>query len=210
MARPVDPALRRARRLQIIDAGLTAFAEHGPGATTAQICSLAGIGSGTFFHHFPTKDALVLAILELGTQELREFFAGQRDAPSPRAALHAYADRIAEDLADPRAAGFILAVGAMTARAAVVAALDADQETTRQGLLMLLGRAQAAAEIRTDVPADRLAAWMMMLSEGLAAGVAGGYARAAEDLPLLHEQLDALLDGPGGPGVLRTPRTRRD
>ena len=48
MARTVDPERHEARRLVIIDAALTVFAERGyDGATTAEICRRAGIGSGT-------------------------------------------------------------------------------------------------------------------------------------------------------------------
>ena len=195
MARPVDPELRAARRLQIIDAGLPAFAEHGPGATTAKICGSAGIGSGTFFHHFATKDSLVLAILELGTAETREFFAAQDAAASPRAAIHTYLEHSAAELADRRAAGFILAVGAMTSRPDVVAALGAEEDETYRGLLGLLERARDAREIRTDITVERIARWIMMLGEGLADGVASGYAHAADEVTLLHEQVDALLDG---------------
>ena len=78
MPRPVDPKRHRARRLQIIDAGLTVFARQGyAGATTSAICKEAGIGSGTFFHYFQTKNSLVLAILEEGAAETREFFAAR-------------------------------------------------------------------------------------------------------------------------------------
>lgn len=197
MARPIDPDLRAARRLQIIDAGLTAFAEHGASATTAQICAVAGIGSGTFFHHFPTKDSLVLAILELGTAEMREFLDGLVTEPSARAAIHDVVDHAVEDLTDPRAAGFILAVGAMTSRPDVVAALAADDQAVRRGVASLLERAEPADRIRTDIPASRLAQWVLMLSDAVAEGVANGQMHAADEIGVLHEQVDALLDGPG-------------
>ena len=64
MARTVDPERHLARRLVIIDAALTCFAATGyAGTSTAAICREAGIGSGTFFHYFPTKQSLLLAIL---------------------------------------------------------------------------------------------------------------------------------------------------
>lgn len=62
--RTVDPARHAARRLGIIDAALTRFAADGYEATTtASICAEAGIGSGTFFHYFPTKADVLLGIL---------------------------------------------------------------------------------------------------------------------------------------------------
>jgi AcrR family transcriptional regulator len=39
------------------------FAERGyTGATTAQICRAAGVGSGTLFHYFGDKRSIMLAI----------------------------------------------------------------------------------------------------------------------------------------------------
>src|SRR5690625_1722177 len=73
VARTIDPERHRARRLHIIDAALTVFAERGyTGATTAAICREAGIGSGTFFHYFETKKSVLLAILELGIEETQQ------------------------------------------------------------------------------------------------------------------------------------------
>ncbi|WP_193105662.1 TetR/AcrR family transcriptional regulator [Brachybacterium sp. FME24] len=199
MARPRDPALRAARQLQIIDAGLTAFADHGPGATTAQICQIAGVSSGAFFHHFATKVALLVAILDLSSTETAEFFATQDESSSPRASIHAYVERSVADLADRRAARFILAVAAMASSPEVAAALEEQERTSRRGLLDLLDRAQAAGEARTDLPAERLSQWIMMLEDGLASGVASGHAQAADEAALLHEQVDALLDGRSPP-----------
>ncbi|MBP2367856.1 TetR/AcrR family transcriptional regulator [Pseudonocardia parietis] len=196
MPRPVDPALRRARRLQLIDAGLTAFARHGAGATTAQICRIAGIGSGTFFHHFPTKDALLVAILELGTEETREFFASRDPDATPRQVLLEYVRHAVADLADPRAAGFITVVGTFGARPEIAAALQAEEDTTRTALRELAAAAQRGGRARAGIQADRLAVWIMLLIDGFASRVAGGGFDADAETPLLVEQVGSLLDGP--------------
>ena len=86
MARTVDPVRHEARRLAIIDAALTCFAADGfDRTTTATICRTAGIGSGTFFHYFPTKLGVLLAIIELGTSDTAAWFEASGDAPSPSA-----------------------------------------------------------------------------------------------------------------------------
>lgn len=198
MPRPVDPALRRARRLQIIDAGLTAFAEHGyAGATTARICRIAGIGSGTFFHHFPTKDSLLVAILELGTQETRDFFAARDPGATPRQVLHEYVRHAVADVADPRAAGFITVVGGLVSRPEIATALQADEDTARAALRDVVAAAQQQGKVRTDLTADRLADWIMLLIDGFTSRVAGGGFDADAEAPLLAEQVGLLLDGPG-------------
>lgn len=196
MPRPVDPALRRARRLQLIDAGLTAFARHGAGATTAQICRIAGIGSGTFFHHFPTKDALLVATLELGTEVTREFFASRDPDATPRQVLVEYVRHAVADLVDPRAAGFITVVGNFVSRPEIATALQADEDTARSALGDLVAAAQQDGRVRTDVPADRLAVWIMLLIDGFASRVSAGGFDTESEAPLVVEQVGLLLDGP--------------
>lgn len=51
----------RNRRL-LLDAAAAEFAEHGMDASVAQIAVRAGIGKGTVFRHFATKEQLVTAI----------------------------------------------------------------------------------------------------------------------------------------------------
>src|SRR5699024_1658370 len=111
MPRPSDPHRHRARRLQNIDAGLTVFARRGhAGATTAAICREAGIGSGTCFHCFPTTLSLVLAILDEGATESREFFAAHEEHSEPVRVVFDWVRHELRDLSDPRASGFIAVV----------------------------------------------------------------------------------------------------
>nr|BFF19161.1 hypothetical protein GCM10025730_26820 [Promicromonospora thailandica] len=145
VARTVDPARHEARRLVIIDAALTVFAQHGyDGATTAAICRQAGIGSGTFFHYFPTKRDVLLAILTLGVGDVRdraERYAGRTDA------LGVLLDIVrsgAEDAADPRMPGFVRAVGGIMQQPDVAEKLDEDTRAQRDLMLPWVERAQRA------------------------------------------------------------------
>jgi TetR/AcrR family transcriptional regulator, transcriptional repressor of aconitase len=198
MPRPVDPERHRARRLQIIDAGLTAFAEHGyAGATTAVICRTAGVGSGTFFHYFRTKLALLVAIIEEGTRETRAFFADHAGRPDPRAVIFDYLDHAVDDLADPRLAGFVVTVGGLLAMPEVEAALRADDETIRGELVPLLRAAQRAGQIRVDISAERLAVWVALVLDGFTERVALGDGFTPHlEAPLLIEQVAHLLGTP--------------
>ena len=54
----------RENRERILDAARTAFAELGIDASVEEIASRAGVGMGTLYRRFPTKDALVDAIFE--------------------------------------------------------------------------------------------------------------------------------------------------
>ncbi|GAA1716725.1 TetR/AcrR family transcriptional regulator [Isoptericola hypogeus] len=173
MARPVDPRRHEARRLQIVDAGLTVLAERGyEGATTAAICREAGIGSGTFFHYFATKTDLVLAILELGTADTVEKAAAHEGRTDPAGVLLDVLGGWADDAADPRIPGFVRAVAGVMHLPAVAAALEADDLAQRELLVPWVERGQAAGEVRTDLSAARIAAWLALLSGGFLERVA--------------------------------------
>ena len=52
-------------RERILDAALRVFAERGyDGASVTQICDQAGVSKGALYHHYPTKQAVFLALLE--------------------------------------------------------------------------------------------------------------------------------------------------
>lgn len=167
MARTVDPERHLARRLQIIDAAITRFAASGyAGTTTAAICREAGIGSGTFFHYFPTKQDLLVAVLALGTQETRAWFAARSDDDDPLAVVEAYVAHAADEMADPRMAGFVRAVGAVMGEPEVETALADDTRALEEGLGPWLARAREAGRVRDDVPTDDLTQWVIAVVDG--------------------------------------------
>jgi len=52
-------------RAHILTAATQAFAREGYDATgVAEICAAAGVSKGAFYHHFPTKQAVFLTLLE--------------------------------------------------------------------------------------------------------------------------------------------------
>lgn len=195
MARTVDPARHEARRLQIIDAALTCFAREGyDGATTAAICREAGIGSGTFFHYFPTKLGVLLAMLELGTREEQEWFSAQEGRDDARAVLDDYVAHTCEEMADVRVAGLVRAVGAVMSHPEVAAALEHDTVAIRRGLLPWVRAAVAAGDVRTDLPPERLVVWLQALLDGyLGVVVTGPDFDAGPESATLRDAVRRLL-----------------
>ena len=198
MARTVDPQRHEARRLQIIDAALTVIAARGyDGATTAAICREARIGSGTFFHYFPTKVDLLLAILAIGTTELAELAEELSEVQDPMVAIERIVAQAIEDAADARVGGFVLAVAAVMHQPQVAAALQADEDAQRGLLVDWLSRAQAAGQVRTDLPAERLATWVRLLMDGFLEQIATAPGFTAErEGPVLRQTVLAFLAGP--------------
>ncbi|WP_202925778.1 TetR/AcrR family transcriptional regulator [Goekera deserti] len=187
MARTIDPVRYAARRLAIVDAALTRFAEDGfDRATTAAICRTAGIGSGTFFHYFPAKLDVLLAILELSTAETVAWFAAQQHR-TDAAVLDDYVIHAAAGYADPRVAGFVKAVGAVMNDEQVAAALARDEAAVADGLLPWVQAAQSTGQVRVDVPAARLCAWVLVVLDGFLGRLATdtGFLAAAEQDMLL-------------------------
>jgi AcrR family transcriptional regulator len=199
MARTVDPARHRARRMQIIDAALTRFAEDGfDRATTTAICRTAGIGSGTFFHYFPTKLAVLLAVLDLGTQETEEWFAAQSGREDPAQVVLDYAEYTAHQVADPRIAGFVRAVGSVMNEGDVGAALLRDEEAIHAGLVPFIRAGAERGQIRDDQPAERVAVWVAVLLDGYLSRLAGQSRFDAEaERYMLLDAVGRLLDPQG-------------
>lgn len=79
------------RQAGIIAAVLGLAAERNPGAiTTADIARVLGLTQGAVFKHFPTKDAIWLAVMDWVEEHLLNALeAAAQDAPSPLEALRA-------------------------------------------------------------------------------------------------------------------------
>lgn len=195
MARPIDPHRHRARQLHIIDAGLTVFARLGyHRATTAAICREAGIGSGTFFHYFPTKESLAVAILREGVAETSAFFVTQRDRSDAAGVLVDYVRHALENLSDPRAAGFITAVSGLGADEEIATVLREEERVVRENLTTWVGRAQRDGQVRDDLSPERVTEWILLLSEGFANRVAASVGfHVAEERPVLLALLSGFL-----------------
>lgn len=87
--KPMRSDAVRTRKL-LVEAAAEAFAEQGSEVSVAQIAERAGIGKGTVFRHFPTKDDLLAAII---TEKLYALAAtGERltQAEDAAGALHEF------------------------------------------------------------------------------------------------------------------------
>ena len=68
----------RRNRERIVEVARLAFIKHGVNATLDDIAKEAGIGPGTLYRHFPTRDALIEAVYQSEVEKLAA--AGQRFA----------------------------------------------------------------------------------------------------------------------------------
>lgn len=70
--RPVDPGLRGRRCEEILDAALKLFAAHGySGADTQVLADELGVGKGTLYRYFSSKERLFLAAVDRVMRRLK-------------------------------------------------------------------------------------------------------------------------------------------
>lgn len=85
----------RDNRERVVEAAKEVFAEQGAHASLNRIAQRAGVGSGTLYRHFPTLQALVVAIIGGGVDALRLRGAALLAEPDPDAALHTWLREVA-------------------------------------------------------------------------------------------------------------------
>ena len=71
----------------MLEAAAEAFAEHGPDVSVDEIARRAGVGHGTVFRRFPTKDALLLAVLRDRLEEIAALARKALEGEDPDAAF---------------------------------------------------------------------------------------------------------------------------
>jgi len=79
--RKVDPAKHEEKRREILEAAGKCFVRNGfRGASTTNICEEAGISPGHLYHYFPSKEAIVAAMVEAHLVKTAERFAEIADS----------------------------------------------------------------------------------------------------------------------------------
>jgi AcrR family transcriptional regulator len=137
-------------RTRVLDAARLAFAEHGLDVGVEEIARRAGVGKGTLYRRFPTKEALVRAIFEDLLEEIEHFADEAEQVEDPGDAFAAFLSAAARMQASNQ--GFFDVVAQRMGAAAL---------TQEQRLRFLtaaarpLKRAQDANAVRADlVPED--------------------------------------------------------
>ena len=176
----MDAARNHERLLQ---AAKTVFSAGGPDASLEAVAREAGLGIGTLYRHFPTREALFEAVYRREVEQLADF-AAQLNAQEaePMQALRRWLGANVEFVATKKGMSTALAI-AMTSGSELAASSYGRLSAASQSLL---DRAVAAGELRADIGA-------------------GDLLRALVGMCLLHDQpgwkesvlrlLDVFLDG---------------
>ena len=86
----------RRNRERIMSAGRELFAREGPEAQMDEIAAHAGVGIGTVYRHFPTKEALLTEMVRVRFQEFAAIATLAEETADPRDALEMVMRRSAE------------------------------------------------------------------------------------------------------------------
>lgn len=96
--KPRTDALRNRER--ILDEAKTAFTSFGANASLDDIARQAGVGAGTLYRHFPTRDALIEAVYRSEVEKIaeaaRRFAANMPPLDALRAWMLLFVDHIAQ------------------------------------------------------------------------------------------------------------------
>ena len=163
--RPLRADARRNRE-RILESARRVFAECGANAQIDDVARQAGVGVGTVYRHFPTKEALLVELLR---EKFRLFAARGREAleqdDEPFAALEALLRRNAETAASDAAVQHALAA----AGEHIWLQAEAEQQELVAVTDDLIGRARRAGTIRQDVQANDIAMLMCGLCSTMGA-----------------------------------------
>jgi len=157
------PTGRRARRKahtreRIFRAALELFAAQGFAATTIeQITEAAGVGKGTFFNYFPSKEHALAAFGEMQLGKMDGVLADPQTAHQPAGkVLRRMVGALAEE--PGRSPALVRALlGAVLSNPAARELMQRNLQRGRERLAEWLASAQQRGEVRADVSAAELA-----------------------------------------------------
>lgn len=175
--RPLRADAQRNRE-KVLRAAREAFAASGYGVPLDEIAALAGVGPGTVYRHFPSKEELFEAVITARLRDLIDDARSRADDADPGRAFFGFLERIRQEAAAKRDLPDAIAI-AGSLQDDLYAALDA-----------LLRRAQQAGAVRPDITTPDL----IVLLKGLLRSI-GDVPTGMADQALSDRLLTVVTDG---------------
>jgi AcrR family transcriptional regulator len=155
--RPRADAVRNHER--VLAAAKAVFSAGGPDASLEAVARHAGVGIGTLYRHFPTREALFEAVYRREVEQLAELAEELKTEASAVEALRHWLRAIVEFVATKKGMSAALALAVNSTSALTVYSF----ERLTKAVGALLDRAVTAGEIRADIgPEDLLRALVGM------------------------------------------------
>ena len=187
-ARPMRAdALRN--RTRILEAAEVVFAAEGIEVPVDLIAEKAGVGVGTLYRHFPTKEKLCEAILLERLSRLTEDARAMADADDPAAAFFGFLEHVVEEGTAKRD----LLIAVMGAGLEFEQSAAAVKDALRDAVGVLLERAQAVGAVRQDVTPGAV---VSLVGATCQAAAHGGGPPACDLLSIVCDGLRPQVESP--------------
>ena len=188
-------ALRNRER--VLAAAEDVFGEFGPAASTEEVARRAGVGIGTVFRHFPTKNDLVEAVLVRHFARLTERAQQLAGSAQPGQALRS----VIREMIQTGPVKITLASLAAGPAGVIPPGAQAASRELRGAVEAVLRRAQDAGQARPDVTIDEVYLLVRSLAQESAA--------TSVPPPTLRRAADIILAGlTAWPAAARHQRCR--
>ncbi|MGF6227173.1 AcrR family transcriptional regulator [Inquilinus ginsengisoli] len=139
-------------RERVLEAAKAVFSAGGPDASLEAVARQAGVGIGTLYRHFPTRDALFEAVYRREVEQLGALAEQLKGEAAPVDALRSWLRSNVELVATKK--GMLAALALATHGRSELYAYTFDRLTKAAGTL--LDQAVSAGEIRPDISAEDL------------------------------------------------------
>ncbi len=146
----------RKNRARLLAAAEEVFAERGVSVPIDDVAQRAGVGVGTLYRHFPTKEALFVAVVATRIEQLRDESMSLLEASDPGAAFFGFAELLAEQIAGKRDLTDALAEAGVDIKAEVAGVGGDVMDELQDNVQKLIDRAQKAGAIRGDISGSEL------------------------------------------------------
>ncbi|MTV11780.1 MULTISPECIES: TetR/AcrR family transcriptional regulator [Bradyrhizobium] len=146
--KPRADAVRNRER--VLEAAKVVFSAGGSEASLEAVARHAGVGIGTLYRHFPTREALYEAVYRREVEQLGDLAEQLQCAPEPVEALRRWLRANVEFVATKK--GMVAALALVAHGSTELHAYSFDRLTKAIGTL--LARAVAAGAIRNDISAE--------------------------------------------------------
>jgi AcrR family transcriptional regulator len=148
--KPRADAVRNRERL--LETAADIFSAGGPDASLEAVAKRAGVGIGTLYRHFPTREALFEAVYRREVDQLSDLAERLADEVEPVEALRRWLHANVRLVATKK--GMVAALALAAYRPSELHAYSADRLAKAVG--SLLDRAAKAGDIRADITAEDL------------------------------------------------------
>ena len=177
------PRADSARNRQLLmDAAKAGFSEVGLNVSLEEIARRAGVGIGTLYRHFPSREAVVEAVYRREVEHLAEAVPQLLETSPAGEALHKWMHLFVDYIATKRL--IAPSLGAASSRSSTLYATSAELIT--RAISTLVKRAVASGDVRKDIDPPDLLRALVGVSYG---NPDAGWEASARRL------IDILMDG---------------